>query len=127
MRIVTAGRPSYSPTVPLENRGVYLVTPRGAMQLYSWVVPPEAMPSDSPFLSVLDVHAIVAVQRAFDEPTHYRLYALASGRIIPWRRAERAPHLLRLTPAEFAAGDYMLIVPSDGMYGGETRHYFRLR
>lgn len=128
MGIVTDARSSVTAQLPAQNRGTYLITRGGAMQLYAWYTELDAVPLDAPTLSRSTVLAVAAVQKQFDDPAHYRLYQLPAGNVIPWRSVARSDHTLRLIPpTPLPRGDYLLTVPSDGMFGGHTSHYFRLR
>jgi hypothetical protein len=127
MGIVTDVKHVYTPSVPEENRGAYLVTPQGAMQLYAWYVEPAIFPGDAPTLDADAIRSIVVVQKQFAAPEDYRLFNLTAGRPIAWQSARTQAMHLTLTPAPLPAGDYVLVVPTDSMFGGQTQHYFRLR
>lgn len=127
MGIVTDARHVYTATVPPDNRGAYLVTDDGVMQLFTWHVQPEGFPADAPTLELGSVRAATIVQKQFAEPDSYRLLNLATGQPVEWASSAAEGMHLTLRPAgELPRGEYMLIVPSDGMFGGNTLHYFRL-
>lgn len=127
MGIVTDARHVYTATVPPDNRGAYLVTKDGVMQLFAWHVQPEGFPADAPTLELGTVRAATIVQKQFGVPDSYRLLNLTTGESVEWASSGADGMHLTLRPAgELPPGDYMLIVPSDGMFGGNTLHYFRL-
>ena len=127
MGIVTDARHVYTATVPLDNRGAYLVTDDGVMQLFTWHVQPEGFPADAPTLELGSVRAATIVQKQFAEPNSYRLLNLTTGQSVEWGSSAADGMHLTLRPAgELPPGEYMLIVPSDGMFGGNSLHYFRL-
>lgn len=129
MDIVKDAQHIYTETIPEENRGTYLLTNEGVMQLYTWKVDPPTFPSDAPTLSVRDLEGIVIIQKQFDVPENYRLYNIDSHQPIDWQLTEQEDSMhLRLVPSEdIGAGEYMLIVPTDSMFGGHDTHYFRLQ
>ena len=127
MGIVTDAKHVYTPTVPAENRGAYLVTDDGAMQLFTWHVQPDGFPSDAPTLEPDRIRAATIVQKQFAEPDSYRLLNLTTGQTVEWASSAVDGMQLTLRPAgELPPGEYLFIVPSDSMFGGNTVHYFRL-
>ena len=127
MGIVTDARHVFTAAVPAENRGAYLVTDQGAMQLFTWNVEPPDFPADAPTLDAGSIQAAAVVQKAFAELDSYRLTNMTTGHSLPWASSEAAGMQLTLHPAaELPPGDYALIVPSDGMFGGRSYHYFRI-
>lgn len=127
MGIVGNVKHVYTTSVPEENRGAYLVTDQGAMQLFSWYVEPSDFPDDAPTLDLSSMQSIAIVQKQLSEPEDYRLYNLDTNQAIPWERSYKKDIQLYLSPEKLSAGNYMLIVPTDSMFGGKTVHYFRLR
>lgn len=128
MGIVTAAKHVYIASVPASNPGAYLVTRQGVMELFAWYVEPPTFPSDAPDLFAGDVREVVVVQKQFDPPDRYRLYRFDDHTAITWRSAIRHGEQLTLVPAvPLRAGSYVLLRPTDSMYGGETFHYFRLK
>ena len=127
MGIVTDAKHVYTDTVPTDNRGAYLITTEGVMQLFTWHVQPEGFPTDAPTLDAGSITAATVVQKQFDDADSYRLLNLTTGRQVEWASSERDGMHLTLRPAsQLAPGAYLLIVPSDGMFGGNTLHYFML-
>ncbi len=127
MGIVTDVQHSYTQTVPIGNKGTYLVTDDGVMQLYAWNFDPGEFPSDAPTLSADRIVDVEIVARAFDEVDRYVLYDLDEGRRIEWTSAPTTERTMTLTWAgTLSDGHYVLIVPTDSSFGGVTRHYFAL-
>lgn len=128
MGIVGDVRHSYTPTVPAENKGAYLVTGDGAMELFAWDIDPGDFPRDAPTLDARKVDQIVVVQRAFDAVDRYVLYDLDAHRRVPWANTGVDGNELRLRWAgTLDAGRYLLLAPTDSSFGGVRRHYFRIR
>lgn len=127
MGIVTDAKHVYTDSVPEENRGAYLQTTNGAMQLYTWRVEPPNFPEDAPTLERASLQSIVVVQKLFDEVDRYRLYNLETNQQVQWVGSSSEAMQLTLAPPDLSPGPYMLVVPTDSMYGGNTWHYFRLQ
>ena len=127
MGIVTDAKHVFIADVPEENKGAYLVTDRGIMQLYTWRIEPSTFPGDAPTLERDAVTSVVIVQKQFDSAEDYRLYNLTTGHDVAWQSASSNDLQLHLAVDTLEAGDYMLVVPTDSMFGGKTWHYFRLQ
>jgi hypothetical protein len=127
MGIVTDARHVYAAEVPPDNRGAYLVTDRGVMQLFTWYVQPDAFPRDAPTLAPGSVREIAVVQKVFDDQDRYQLIDLTTNRSVAFGSSSTAGMRLTLRPdGALAAGEYLLVVPLDGMFGGQSWHYFRV-
>jgi len=127
MGIVTDARHVYTATVPTDNRGAYLVTDDGVMQLFAWHIQPEAFPSDAPTLDLGSIRVATVVQKQFSEVDSYQLLNLTTGQSVDWASSAVDGMQLTLRPAgDLPPGEYVFIVPSDGMFGGNSLHYFRL-
>jgi hypothetical protein len=127
MGIVTDARHVYTAEVPADNRGAYLVTDRGVMQLFTWYVEPDEFPRDAPTLPVGSVREIAVVQKAFDDQDRYQLIDLTDNRSVAWSSSSRDGMRLTLRlEGSLAAAEYLLVVPQDGMFGGQSWHYFRI-
>jgi hypothetical protein len=127
MGIVTDAQHVYIDAVPAENKGAYLVSEDGVMQLYTWRVEPADFPGDAPTLASGTIDAVAIVQKQYDPPADYLLYDLTTDRAVPWQQGAEQDGRLVLQPPALSAGDYMLVVPTDSMFGGKTWHYFHLR
>jgi hypothetical protein len=127
MGIVTDARHVYAAELPRDNRGAYLVTDRGVMQLFTWYVQPDGFPRDAPTLPEGSVREIAVVQKAFDDQDRYQLIDLTANRSVAWASSSRDGLRLTLRPdGALAAAEYVLVVPLDGMFGGQSWHYFRI-
>ncbi len=128
MGIVGNVKHVYIPTLPTDNDGAYLMTNQGVMQLYSWYIEPDDFPSDAPTLQAANVHSVAVVLKQFDVPEHYVLMNGTTGEQIRWGSVSKKGTEMILTPLNpLAAGEYELIAPTDGMFGGDTYHYFILQ
>lgn len=127
MGIVADAQHVFISQVPEENKGAYLVTGDGVMQLFTWRIEPPSFPDDAPTLDRDRVDAVVIVQKQFDEARNYRLYNLTSEQQVSWQAVSTDKQRLQLDPGPLEPGEYMLVVPTDSMFGGKTWHYFRLQ
>jgi hypothetical protein len=119
-------RSSWTATVPPENRGAYIVTSSGAMQLFDWYIEPDDFPGDAPTLDPTAVERIAVVQKQHVDPASYRLVHLTTNTVVGWASSSLDGMQLTLVPPPLAPGDYELIVPTDDMFGGSTSDFFRL-
>ena len=126
MGIVTNAKHTYIAQLPTENKGAYLMTDQGVMQLFTWYVEPEEFPVDAPVLAAGSVQAVAVVQKQFDQPENYQLYSLTEQRLIAWKSFQTQGTQLILTPGPLAPGEYELVVPTDSMFGGTSEHFFAL-
>ncbi len=128
MGIVKDVKHVYIPSLPTDNDGAYLMTDQGIMELFAWYIEPDDYPSDAPTLQAANVHSIAIVMKQFDLPEHYVLMNGTTGEQIRWGTISKNGTQLILTPASpLQAGEYELSAPTDGMFGGETYHYFILQ
>ena len=127
MGIVTDAKHVYTDNLPADNRGAYLFTSLGVMQLYSWYVEPEEFPQDAPILDVTSFQSVAVVQKQFDVPDNYRLYDMTTAQIVPWKSFQKNGMQMILTPGSLSPGDYELVAPTDSMFGGDTMHFFSLQ
>jgi len=127
MGIVGNVKYSYASSLPAENKGTYLVTDDGVMQLYSWYVQPDDVPPDIPVLQGGRVHAVAFVQKQFSDLSAYQLYDTASGALLPWGSATRhGMQMVVQLPSALPPGRYMVSVPLDSMFGGRTWQFFSI-
>ena len=127
MGIVTDVKHVYMDNLPVDNRGAYLITSLGVMQLYSWYVEPEEFPQDAPMLDAASIQSIAVVQKQFDVPDNYQLYDMTTAQIVPWKSFQKNGMQMILTPSSLSPGDYELVAPTDSMFGGDTMHFFTLQ
>jgi hypothetical protein len=127
MGIVTDARHVYAAEIPRDNRGAYLVTDQGVMQLFTWYVQPDEFPRDAPTLPEGSVREIAIVQKAFDDQDRYQLIDLTANRSVALAPGSKDGMKLTLRPVgALPAAEYLLVVPLDGMFGGQSWHYFRI-
>jgi hypothetical protein len=127
MGIVSDAQHVYAAAIPADNRGAYLVTDRGVMQLFTWYVQPDGFPRDAPTLPLGSVREIAVVQKVFDDPDRYQLIDLTANRSVALASGSRDGMRLTFRPVgALAAAEYLLVVPLDGMFGGQSWHYFRI-
>lgn len=129
MNIVKDAVHVYTDSIPEKNKGTYFVTDDGVMQLYTWRVELNTFPDDAPILDRDDIQEVVVIYKHFDSPDQYQLYEINTQEHIGWQSSQQDDemHLTRVPPDPLPSGDYMLIVPTDSMFGGHTTHYFHLR
>ena len=73
------------------------------------------------------VHEIVVVQKVHDEVSKYQLYNLDTEVLLQWASsAEDGTELTLHFAGDLQGGEYVLVVPSSGMFGGESLNYFRV-
>jgi hypothetical protein len=127
MGIVADARHVYAAEIPQDNRGAYLVTDRGVMQLFTWYVEPDEFPRDAPTLPEGSVREIAVVQKVFDDQDRYQLIDLTDNRAVGFASSSKEGMRLTLRPdGALVTGEYLLVVPLDGMFGGQSWHYFRI-
>ncbi len=125
MGIVKDVKHVYIPSLPKDNEGAYLMTDQGVMELFEWYIEPDDFPSDAPTLQAANVHSIAIVRQQFDVPENYVLMNGTTGETIRWGTVSKNGTQMILTPAEpLTAGEYELVAPTDGMFGGDNYHYF---
>ncbi len=128
MGIVRDVKHVYISYLPTDNDGAYLMTERGVLELYEWYVEPDDFPSDAPTLQAASVHSIAIVMKQFAAPDQYILVNGTTGEQIRWGEVSQKGTQLFLTPdIPLGPGQYEMQVPTDGMFGGSTYHYFVLQ
>jgi hypothetical protein len=127
MGIVKDVKHVYISQLPTENRGTYLLTSNGVMELFAWYVEPEDFPTDAPVLDATSIHSIAVVEKQFDAPENYELVSLNTNEVIPWKSFQQNGMQMIFDPGQLSAGDYELVTPTDSMFGGDTVEYFTLK
>ncbi len=126
--IVTNVKHVYINYLPTDNEGAYLMTNQGVMELFEWYLEPDDFPVDAPTLQAANVHSIAIVMKQFDLPEHYVLVNGTTGQQVRWGEISKDGTQMVLTPAQpLQPGEYELTAPTDGMFGGDTYHYFTLQ
>jgi len=123
----SAVRYSYEPRLTRELSGQFLVTPRGAVKLFSWPDPQDRYPADALRLHAGDVQTLLARAAAVDTPSAYRLFDLTRGRPVPLVVRARSSRELVLAPARLLpVGRYLYTATHEGMFGGRDFAYLRI-
>ncbi len=128
MGIVTDAKHVYISAVPTDNKGTYLITNKGVMELFTWNEEPEVFPSDGPTLQTGDISSIAVVQNQFDTYDKYQLYDMNTETQVTLQDGHAHGHELTFNLGRpLTPGQYMMIVPSDSMYGGEIWNFFKIK
>lgn len=128
MGIVTDAKHVYINAVPTDNKGTYLITNKGVMELFAWNEEPEVFPGDAPTLQTGDIRSIAVVQNQFDTYDKYQLYDMNTETQVTLQGATVQGHELAFNLGRpLTPGQYMMVVPSDSMYGGEIWNFFKIK
>lgn len=118
--------------LPERAAGAYLQVSdgqqSGLLKLFSWSFPLDEIPEESPVVSPRQLQSLVVRQKGLDDPQRYQLFHMDDGDIVHLTSAETVfQRELQLAPAEsLPPGDYMLNIPTGGMFAGREYYYFRL-
>jgi len=112
--------------IPEDGPGAYLLTDQGVMQIYDWRMPMSKLPPDAAILQAESLRSLVIVGRQVHPAATYVLYDLGRQHTVGWQSTQRQGRQLFLQPSSLPPGDYLLIVPTEDLFGGNTYHYFRL-
>jgi heme/copper-type cytochrome/quinol oxidase subunit 1 len=118
--------------LPDRANGAYLEagdgTQSGLVKLFAWAFPLDELPQESPAIHPSHFQGFIVQQKGLDDPEHYRLYHLQDGDSVPLSSTVTSFQTqLRLVPTEpLEEGDYMLDIPSGGMFAGREYYYFRI-
>jgi heme/copper-type cytochrome/quinol oxidase subunit 1 len=120
--------------LPDRASGAYLTLSDGQqagdLKLFPWSFPIDDFPKESPMVSPAQVQSLTIRQKGLDEPQRYLLYHLEDEAIhtIPMLSQEiEFQRQLSLTPVEpLEVGNYMLDIPSGGMFAGREYYYFQV-
>jgi hypothetical protein len=128
------GQPEHEllPSLPDRADGAYLALQDGRqsgfLKLFPWSFPTENFPSESPVIGPDQVRNLTISQKGLDEPDRYLLYKIeeeASHPVALRTQITTFQRELTLAPvAPLAAGDYLLDIPSGGMFAGRQYYYF---
>ncbi|MEJ2209143.1 MAG: hypothetical protein P8129_08925, partial [Anaerolineae bacterium] len=72
------------------------------------------------------LRSLVIVSQQVHLARAYILYDLGRQHTVGWQSVERRGRQIILQPSIVGPGDYLLIVPTEDLLGGNTYHYFRL-
>jgi hypothetical protein len=102
----------------------------GLIKLFAWSFPVDDFPLESPGLNPSQMQGFTIRQKGLDSPESYRLFHLEgdSGHEVLLRATEISFQTeLLLQPVEpLDAGNYMLDIPTGGMFAGRDYYYFRI-
>jgi hypothetical protein len=126
MGIVAEAQHALMERIPQNNPGTYLLTEQGALPLYDWYMPMTRLPPDAASLEVQSLRILVVATRRSHSSQAYILYDLGRQAPLTWQSSRQEGRQLFLQPPPLQAGDYLLIVPTEDLLGGNTYHYFRL-
>jgi len=126
MGIVAEAQHALIEQIPENNPGAYLLTTQGAMPIYDWYMPMSKLPPDAAALQVASLRSLVIVSKQVHPSAAYILYDLGRQQTVAWQSVQRKGRQIFLQPPRLEPGDYLLIVPTDDVFGGNTYHYFRL-
>jgi heme/copper-type cytochrome/quinol oxidase subunit 1 len=135
-----SGIPGDTSQLPLMNAlpdrasGAYLEMSdgqqSGLLKLYPWSFPLEEIPDETPVLNPAHVQSLFISQKGLDDPGRYMLFQLhdeEDHQIPLWAQTVAFQRQLRLIPAvPLEAGNYMLNIPTGGMFAGRDYYYFRI-
>lgn len=127
MGIVGSTPQGYLEALPLENRGAYLLTTRGFVELFEWHILFTELPEETPVFNSSDLQYVAVVQKQFSLPDAYQLINLENGAYISWQSSQEKDRQLILDPGPLPPGEYLFIRDTDDMFGGVTYHYFRVQ
>ncbi len=116
----------YFQDLPDDAVGDYLATTKGYMPLFEWYMPLQAAPRDAPTLEMGELQQMVVFQKVLFQQDDYMLYQLETGDRMLWMGSDSLPRRINLQPGMLLPGSYMLIIPTNGMFGGNVYHYFRI-
>ncbi len=116
----------YFQDLPDDAVGDFLVTSQGYMPLFDWYMPLQAAPRDAPVLELGQLEQVIVFQKVLFPQDEYHLYQLETGSRVPWMDSQPLARKIILEPGMLMPGSYMLIIPTNGMFGGEIYHYFRV-
>ena len=120
--------------LPERASGAYLTLSDGQqtgdLKLFPWSFPIDDIPEESPVVSPTQVQGLTIMQKGLDEPQRYHLYHVEDeeSHPVPLQAQEiEFQRQLSLLPAEpLEPGDYMLDIPTGGMFAGREYYYFRV-
>lgn len=130
------GQPKHELMRRLPDRayGAYLALQGGGqsgfLKLFPWSFPTEKFPSESPVVGPNQVRNLTISQKGLDEPDRYLLYKMegkTSHPVALRTQMTAFQRQLTLTPvAPLQAGNYLLDIPTGGMFAGREYYYFSI-
>jgi cytochrome c oxidase cbb3-type subunit 1 len=133
-----AGVPEHSAKQPVSGElpdrasGAYLEyhdgQTTGRVKLFPWSYPLEEMPEESPAIAPQNLTGIFIQQKGLADAESYHLFHLEDGDSIPLDATvlsfQKQLHLATQQPLE--AGEYLLDIPTGGMFAGRQYYYFQV-
>lgn len=102
----------------------------GNLKLFPWSFPIDEFPEESPVVSPAQLQNLTVKQKGLAEPQSYLLYHLEDEAVhqVTLKAQEiDFQRQLSLTPvAPLEEGNYMLDIPTGGMFAGREYYYFRV-
>ncbi|MCA9956344.1 MAG: hypothetical protein KC434_16565, partial [Anaerolineales bacterium] len=134
---IPTGLPEHKLMEDLPDRadGAYLALSDGAeagvLKLFPWSFPVDEFPVESPVINPAQLQNVTISQKGLDQPQRYFLYRLVDEDLIEpvalQAQETEFQRQMELSPTEpLAAGDYMLDIPTGGMFAGREYYYFRV-
>ena len=104
---------------------------QGMLKLYPWSFPVDEFPESAPAVNPAHLQSIFVTQKGLDDAVQYQLYRVEDddhADAIPLRSEILSfQKELRLTPTEpLDAGNYLITMPTGGMFAGREFYYFRI-
>ena len=118
--------------LPDRANGAYLTlsdgSQTGLIKLFAWSFPVDDFPAESPAISPQQFQNILISQKGLDTPDQYQLFHLADGDPIPLQAQEISfQRKMQIKPKEeLEEGEYLLDIPTGGMFAGREYYYFRI-
>jgi hypothetical protein len=132
----STSQPPPMSSLPDRANGAYLQVingqQSGLLKLYPWSFPLEEVPDEAvPALNPAQVRYLLVNQKGLDDPGRYQLFHLEeedSHPVALQREVVDFQRQLRLIPEErpLEPGDYLLDIPTGGMFAGREYYYFRV-
>ncbi|MEZ4680280.1 MAG: hypothetical protein R2932_39280 [Caldilineaceae bacterium] len=119
-------------TLPDRADGAYLAlangTDEGLMKLLPWSFALDEFPDSAPLLNPAHLRGIRIRQKGLDTAERYQLFRLDTEQPVPLTAQVIAfqRELLLEPTAPLPAGDYLLSMPTGGMFAGRQYYYFGL-
>lgn len=134
---IPTGQPEHKlmRNVPDRADGAYLAlsdgSQSGVLKLFAWSFPVDQFPTESPAINPTQLQNVTISQKGLAEPQRYFLYRLedddTSHPILMQAQETEFQRRMELSPTEpLTAGDYMLDIPTGGMFAGREYYYFRV-
>lgn len=134
---IPTGLPEHKLMEDLPDRanGAYIAlsdgTESGVLKLFPWSFPVDDFPAESPVINPAQLQNVTISQKGLDQPKRYFLYRLVDERLIEpialQARETEFQRQMELSPMEpLAAGEYVLDIPTGGMFAGREYYYFRV-